>query len=1213
MNQTSLSPGVSTRTSSSLPTTPSVTVILVTRGRTRYLPTTLTALTEQERRPLRVLVVDAGREPDPDLELDVTRAFEVAGGAPRPDVRVVAAPGARTFGDAARRALAADDRTPTTWLWLLHDDSAPAPDALAELTRAVGRAPSVAVAGVKQRTWTEPERLLEAGLRTSRSGRRMTDVEPGELDQGQQDGRDDVLGVGLAGAIVRREVWDTLDGPDPALGPFGDGLDLSRRARLAGHRVVVVPSAVVRHAQATYLGLRTRDAAPVDLDGDGEDDDGDPARSFRARRVALVHQRLVTPPVWFVPVVAVLALLAGAVRSIGQVAAKQPGLAVDELRAPLVALVHVRAVVAARRTARRTRTVPRRVLRPLQATWRDVVGQARDRRLARAEARRVVRAPSELELRELAAITTQRRGGLAFLTVLLAIATVVASGPTVAAVGRGARLVGGALVPLAGSVGELWDSATSGWVAGGLGAPGPVDALWAVLVAPSALAGGNPDMAVAVLLLGGVLIAGVGAWAAAGAATRSVAVRLWVAVVWAAAPALLLGVGSGRVGAVVAHMMLPWAALGLARAIGVQRVDRVVSGVLTARRGPEDTAASTSAVPAPVAPSAPALTSVVPDEATGTGASVEPTSVEPTSDEAASDDDADEPTSDDAVGGAAASGEDERAGRADVGIDDVPVSALVGAAPPSGSVTAAAGGALALVAVTAGAPVLLVPLVLVAFVVTLCAPRFRRRPLLMLLPALVVLAPALIEAVGRGRDGLRLLVAGPGLPLAGAPGNLVDRLLGVPADASALVPGVVPDAAVRWWPVALGGTVAVVALLALLRGGRAARGVRVGWVVGALGLAVAALVALVPVGVEAGQVVRGWSGPALSLALLGLLTAAALGTDGIRARLARSSFGWRQLTVGVVALVATLVPCLTLGAWTAQARSGAASSLVALDRNIVPAVGRQSQGAPGASRVLALGVWDAGADVTWQLLRADGPQLVDTAAAVTSTTVVGPTLDTRVAPEDDATLEVSTIAARLVVGATGDVAGALGALGVGDVLVPPLPADLDPQDVASARRARDGLLARLDATAGLERVTQNQTGVLWRVQPAEQAGVVPQVVTSWARIVPADTDLADPQVPAVAMAAQARSVDTHVPAGSDDRLVVLAERADPHWRATLDGRSLRAVDAGWRQTFALGADGGHLVVTYDPPQRTPWLVATALVLALTVVLAVPVRRRRAGR
>src|SRR5450830_1998982 len=328
-----------TGTASSRPGT-AVTAVVVTHGVTRYLATTLAAVAAQTRVPGQVLVVDVSAEHDAGVPQAAGAAFAASGpespgsegrGVHPPEVLSVHAPGARTFGDAVQRALAglsADSHTAApagqAWLWLLHDDSAPEPSALAELVRAVERAPSVAIAGVKQRTWTDPPRLLEVGVRTSRSGRRMTGIDDAGVDQGQHDGRDDVLGVGIAGALVRRDVWDALGGTDPALGTFGDGLDLSRRARLAGHRVVVVPSAAVRHAQAGYHGLRGAPAADVevDADSDGVPDSADPRRSFAARRRSLLHQRLTSVPLPLMPVVAVLAVVAGALRSLVRVTTK---------------------------------------------------------------------------------------------------------------------------------------------------------------------------------------------------------------------------------------------------------------------------------------------------------------------------------------------------------------------------------------------------------------------------------------------------------------------------------------------------------------------------------------------------------------------------------------------------------------------------------------------------------------------------------------------------------------------------------------------------------------------------------------------------------------------------------------------------------------------------------------------------------------------------
>ncbi|HEY0118461.1 MAG TPA: glycosyltransferase [Cellulomonas sp.] len=1145
-----------TSASSGVPVTAPVTAVVVTAGLTRYLPATLAAVARQTRRPVRVLLVDVGGPDGVPRLLDETFAAAPAGPVPR--LTRTTANGVASFGRAVSAGLAtmdlALDDSPTPWVWLLHDDGAPADDALAELVRAVGRAPSVALAGSKQRTWTDPERLLEVGLRTTPWGRRMTDVEPGELDQGQLDGRTDVLAVGLAGALVRRDVWDALRGPDPALGEFGTGLDMSRRARLAGHRVIVVPSAVVRHAQAGFNGLRGRSGPEEDLDGDGQVDAADPRRSFTRRRRSVVHGRLVAAPAVLLPVVAVVAVLATLVRAVGELAVKQPALAAAEVRGSFGALTRPGALWRARRRAAATSRLPRRTLWALQASWRDVWTQAQDRRLARLEARRVQRAPSELELGELAGLATRRRATLGALAGLLAAASAVGFGRLLGpVVGDGARLVGGALAAASSSWGDLWASATGGWVRGGLGTPGPADPLLLVLTAPAALFGGHLAAAVVVLMLGSVLLAGLGAWAAAGAATRSTGVRAWAAVVWAAAPVLLLAVDSGRLGAVVAHVALPWVALGVVRAVGAHRVDQVLSGMVT--------------VAAPDEPPEPDQTAT-PDDGPA------PAGVVPTQRPAAT----------------PASG----------------VPRLVGAPDPTGSVTAAAGAALALAVAVAAAPVLLAPAVLALLVLAVTVPRRRWRLLLVPVPALAVLAPLLVEAGRRGLDGLRLLVDEPGLPVAATPAVPWQRLLGLPVAGDGLVPPGVTGTVALVWPVALGGVVLVLALLALLRGAPVARGVRVAWLVAALGLATATGVALVPVVVAGGTVGPAWTGAPLSLALLGLLAAAVLGTDRLRDGMARWSFGWRQLSAVVLVVVAVLVAAGSLASWAWTAPT--ATSLTASGRLVVPAVAQQDQQGGDSSRVLALS--GDGGVAAWTLLRADGTQLVDSSSAAATRVLTGGLRAPQVADPDAATAEVDALAAQLTHGAGGDVAGRLAGLAVSGVLVPPADAS-DP----AATAARALLVERLDATAGLERVTTNETGTLWRVRAVvgDDGAPAPDVVTAWARLLPAGADATDATVAATAVASTGRGVDAQIGAGDSVRALVLAERSDPGWHATLDGRPLRAVENGWRQTFEVGTGGGHLVVWYDPPMRSGWLWLLGVVGVVTVLLALPLRRRRAGR
>ena len=191
--------------------------------------------------------------------------------------------------------------------------------------------------------------------------------------------------------------------------------------------------------------------------------------------------------------------------------------------------------------------------------------------------------------------------------------------------------------------------------------------------------------------------------------------------------------------------------------------------------------------------------------------------------------------------------------------------------------------------------------------------------------------------------------------------------------------------------------------------------------------------------------------------------------------------------------------------------------------------------------------------------------------------------------------------------------GPLGALAVAHVVVPPLPDGSSDTDPVAGARAQ--LVGRLDATPGLERVTENASGTLWRVRPAVGAdgSPAPTVVTSWARLAKAAGDVTDPATAVTAVAATDANVDTTVPAGAPTRVLVLAERADPGWHAWLDGRSLRSVQLGWRQTFEVGAAGGHLVVRYDSPTRSGWLALLAVTGVVTGLLALPIRRRRAGR
>ncbi|WP_460446916.1 glycosyltransferase family 2 protein, partial [Angustibacter aerolatus] len=236
-----------------------VVAVLVAHDGERWLPRALSALRDQTRRPDVVVAVDTGSA-DGSLAL-----LREALGADH----VLQAPRRTGFGAAVALGLAhADALDPTLaeasprtdWVWLLHDDCAPEPAALAALLDAGVRSDRIGVLGPKLVSWADRSRLLEVGVTVDRGGRRDTGLDGPERDQGQHDHRCDVLSVGSAGLLARRTVWDHLGGLDPALPLLRDDVDLCWRAHLAGHRVVLVPDAVVADAQATSSGRRAADA-----------------------------------------------------------------------------------------------------------------------------------------------------------------------------------------------------------------------------------------------------------------------------------------------------------------------------------------------------------------------------------------------------------------------------------------------------------------------------------------------------------------------------------------------------------------------------------------------------------------------------------------------------------------------------------------------------------------------------------------------------------------------------------------------------------------------------------------------------------------------------------------------------------------------------------------------------------------------------------------
>jgi GT2 family glycosyltransferase len=527
-----------------------VTALLVSHDGARWLPAVLTGLEGQTRPPDRVVAVDTGSS-DASVELLTGRL-----GA---DAVVPAAP-TTSYGEAVRVGLERDDGA--DWVWLLHDDSAPAPDALELLLAAAADNPSVSVLGPKTREWPSLRRLLEVGVTISGTGRRETGLERGEYDQGQHDRARDVLAVNSAGMLVRREVFEELDGFDRRLPLFGNDIDFGWRAARAGHRTLVVPAAVVFHVEAAHRGVRR---TPVT------------GSHRRSERRAALYTLLVNGSLLALPFHVVRLFLGSLLRATGLLLVRAPREAYDEVVALVSIYLRPDRVMAGRLERRRTAKLPPRAVRHLLAPpWlpyrhgldfiTDIasavthqVGEVSSaRRIRRAEATETGPVPAEAQNLPadtglLSRLLTSPTAWV--FTALTLLALVSARG----LVGAG-RLSGGALLPAPGSALSWWDVYLESWHEIGLGSGLPA----APYLLPMAVAGtvllAKAWLLVDLLFLFVVPLAALGGYRFLIRVTGSRPSALWGAVAYGLVPVLAGAVNQGRLGTVVAAIVLPWLA-----------------------------------------------------------------------------------------------------------------------------------------------------------------------------------------------------------------------------------------------------------------------------------------------------------------------------------------------------------------------------------------------------------------------------------------------------------------------------------------------------------------------------------------------------------------------------------------------------------------------------------------------------------------------------
>lgn len=539
-----------------------VTAVIVAHDGERWLPRLVAALEASSRQPDQVVAVDTGSS-DRSCELLVDALGASA---------VTQADNATGFGDAVRLALSHADAPPDgsdSWVWLLHDDCAPAADALECLLAGGAGDSSVGVTGCRVRSWPRGRRLLEVGATITGTGHRETGVEPGEFDQGQYDDSRDALSVSSAAMLVRRTVWDRLDGFDPRLPLFGDDLDFGWRAARTGCRVVVAAGALVFHAEAAARGVRRISCTTPN--------------PHRAARRAALFTLLANCRPEVVLLEYVRLLFGSLLRACGYLVGKLPSAAWNEVAAAVSVLGRPDRIIAARGRRRSLGGDPS-AARPLLPPWWAPYSNAIDLVASQFVGRGNVPpeatstgARSELDALETGpvpdeAVSLPHGSGpvrwvaahpLLTLLAVLAIAGLSASrslwGP--------GYLQGGGLLPAPASAGEWWRSYGAAWHPVRLGSAEPMAPYVVVLAVGATALLGKAWLLVDLVMMFAPVFAAVGSYVASGRFVSSRPVRIWMSATYALLPVVTGSTSAGRVGTVVATIVLPWLVLPVASAL----------------------------------------------------------------------------------------------------------------------------------------------------------------------------------------------------------------------------------------------------------------------------------------------------------------------------------------------------------------------------------------------------------------------------------------------------------------------------------------------------------------------------------------------------------------------------------------------------------------------------------------------------------------------
>ncbi len=513
---------------------PPVVAVVVVHEPGEWFDETLDALAEQDYPNLRFLFLVAETGPQSPVALDTVDAA-ITSRLPNAFVRSLGAnPG---FSGAANEVSRLVEGQNGFFLFC-HDDIAPEPDTVRLMVEELYRSNAGAV-GPKFVEWDDPSVLQSVGLGLDRFGVIDQPIEDGEVDQEQHDGVRDVFVLPTACLLVRADLFRELGGFDDAIDLYGEDIEFCWRVHHSGARVVVAPSARVRHRGD--LAGRRPDLNEVRV-----------AARHRLRTVTTMTGTARLPGRILELVVLTFAELV-----VGLFTGRfKQGVA---SLAALVGLVpRFPSIIARRRVVAPMRRVPEREVLGLQQR-----GSARLSSFLRSRDTATYVGTGTNVRRWKESTTAPAIAWIAVL-VLLGVGSRSFFSGGVPAVGE--------FLPFPASPSDLLGRFASGWNPNGTGATSPNPTGMATISVLSVTTLFRMALLHTLFIVGLVVIGLIGLWKLA-TVFPSTRARIAALVVYAASPLVSGAFGTGSLGVLVAFASVPWIVHTLRRAVGVETAD----------------------------------------------------------------------------------------------------------------------------------------------------------------------------------------------------------------------------------------------------------------------------------------------------------------------------------------------------------------------------------------------------------------------------------------------------------------------------------------------------------------------------------------------------------------------------------------------------------------------------------------------------------------